>query len=186
MALAVVLLTGAGLLIRSFAHIVNVDPGFRAANVLTAIVNLPASRYPDPAKQASFFEEALRRIEAVPGIDAAAASNSMPLNGINDQGGLSLKAVRSPGRARTVRRPTGSAYQWAISRPWAFRSSAEGSSIGTIAPIRDSGCRERFGCPHLLAERRSHRQARVPRLGKRAPRMARNSRHRWKHATFRT
>jgi hypothetical protein len=55
MALAVVLLTGAGLLIRSFLRVIHVDPGFRAANVLSVFVGLPGSRYSDPAKQAAFF-----------------------------------------------------------------------------------------------------------------------------------
>jgi len=96
MALAVVLLTGAGLLIRSFAHVVSVDPGFRAANVLSVVVGLPGSRYPDQSKHANFFEEALRRIRAVPGIDSAGASNSVPLSGINDQGSFRIEGRPEP------------------------------------------------------------------------------------------
>ena len=96
MALAVVLLTGAGLLIRSFVHVIHVDPGFRAANVLSVILGLPDSRYSDPAKQRAFFEEVVRRLRATPGIEAAAVSDSVPLSGINDQGGFRIEGRPEP------------------------------------------------------------------------------------------
>ena len=96
MALAVVLLTGAGLLIRSFLRVIHVDPGFRAANVLSVFVGLPGSRYSDPAKQAAFFEELVRRLRATLGIEAAAVSDSVPLSGINDQGGFRIEGRPEP------------------------------------------------------------------------------------------
>jgi len=96
MALAVVLLTGAGLLIRSFVHVLHVDPGFRTANVLSVIVGLPGSRYSDPAKQTAFFEELVRRLRAIPGIQGAAVSDSVPLSGINDQGGFRIEGRPEP------------------------------------------------------------------------------------------
>jgi len=96
MALAVVLLTGTGLLIRSFVRVLSADPGFRTANVLSVLISLPSSRYPDPAKHASFFEEALRRIRSVPAIEAAAVTDSLPLSGINDQGGISIEGRPEP------------------------------------------------------------------------------------------
>jgi putative ABC transport system permease protein len=96
MALAVVLLTGTGLLIRSFVHVIHVDPGFRAAHVLSVIIGLPASRYSDPAKQTAFFEEAVRRLRTTPGIEAAAVSDSVPLSGINDQGGFRIEGRPEP------------------------------------------------------------------------------------------
>jgi putative ABC transport system permease protein len=96
MALAVVLLTGAGLLIRSFVHVIHVDPGFRAANLLSVIIGLPGSRYSDPAKQTAFFEEVVRRLRAIPGIEAAAVSDSVPLTGSNDQGGFRIEGRPEP------------------------------------------------------------------------------------------
>jgi putative ABC transport system permease protein len=96
MALALVLLTGAGLLIRSFVQVIHVDPGFRAANVLSVVMGLPGSRYSDPAKQAAFFEELVRRLRATPGIEAAAVSDSVPLSGINDQGGFRIEGRPEP------------------------------------------------------------------------------------------
>src|SRR5256885_8656698 len=52
------------LLIRSFANVMRLDPGFEAANLLASIISLPPSRYPDEEQQARFFEEAVRRIQA--------------------------------------------------------------------------------------------------------------------------
>jgi putative ABC transport system permease protein len=95
-ALAVVLLIGAGLLIRSFLHVAGLDPGFQSARVLTAFVNLPASQYADPLKQTDFFEEALRRIRELPGVASAAVSNSVPLTGINDQGNFRVEGRPEP------------------------------------------------------------------------------------------
>jgi putative ABC transport system permease protein len=91
LALAVMLLVGAGLLLRSFVRVTSMDLGFRAPHLLTALVNLPPARYGDPAQQVAFFENALRRIEAVPGVVSAAVSDSIPLTGINDQGGFAIE-----------------------------------------------------------------------------------------------
>ena len=95
-ALAVMLLIGAGLLVRSFAHVAGLDPGFRAPRVLTALVNLSPSRYGDPARQVAFFEEALRGIRELPGVLSAAVANSIPLTGINDQGGFAVEGRPDP------------------------------------------------------------------------------------------
>jgi putative ABC transport system permease protein len=77
-ALSLVLLAGAGLLLRSFVKLQNVDPGFRADGVLTAGVQLPASRY--NIRQATrFFEDSLSRIAALPGVDQAAGSACLPV-----------------------------------------------------------------------------------------------------------
>ena len=95
-ALAIMLLVGAGLLVRSFAQVTGLDLGFRAPHVAVAFINLPAARYAEPARQTAFFDEALRRIEQLPGVVAAAVSNSVPLTGVNDQGGLMIEGSRDP------------------------------------------------------------------------------------------
>jgi putative ABC transport system permease protein len=77
-ALSLVLLAGAGLLMRSFVKLQNVYPGFRADGVLTAGVQLPAARY-DPPKAASFFRDALTRIAALPGVQHAAGASCLPV-----------------------------------------------------------------------------------------------------------
>ncbi len=76
-ALAVVLLLGAGLLLRSFARLIAVQPGFETRGVLTASLILPRSRY-GGTKTAEFVRELMRRIESAPGLIAAGASSSPP------------------------------------------------------------------------------------------------------------
>jgi len=77
-AFAYVLLIGAGLLFASFRQVISVDPGFRAAGVVTASVNLPASRYKDDAALRAYTGEALRRLRALPGVTAAGATDTIP------------------------------------------------------------------------------------------------------------
>ena len=96
MAIAVMLLIGAGLLIRSFANVMRLDPGFEPANLAAGIISLPPSRYPNEEQQARFFDEALRRVRALPGIESAAVSNSVPMTGINDQGGFRVEGLPDP------------------------------------------------------------------------------------------
>ncbi len=82
MALAVVLLAGAGLLIRSFSQLQNVDPGFRAGHVLTFRVTLPQGKYPDDPKLRTFTSSLLERLAALPGVTAAGATAfGLPLSG---------------------------------------------------------------------------------------------------------
>lgn len=81
-ALALVLLVGAGLLLRSFRLISAVDPGFNPHNVLTLSVPLPPANYPDQQKQAQFYENALAKLNAVPGVQAAAAVFRIPVVGL--------------------------------------------------------------------------------------------------------
>ena len=80
-ALSLVLLAGAGLLIRSFIRLQNVNPGFRAEGLLTARVSLPGARYDSDQKIAGFFEEVLTRVRAIPGVQSAAGVSFLPLSG---------------------------------------------------------------------------------------------------------
>ncbi len=81
-ALALVLLAGAGLMLRSFGQLRAVDPGFDARNVLTARVTLPRARYQDEAKARQFFGEAVARMRALPGVQAAGMVSYLPLAGL--------------------------------------------------------------------------------------------------------
>jgi len=78
-ALTVVLLAGAGLLVRSYANVLAVDPGFDANGLLIASTVLPASRYPDPADRDAFYQRVLERVRVLPGVESAAYTNSAPL-----------------------------------------------------------------------------------------------------------
>ena len=77
--LALVLLVGAGLLLRSFLRVIEADGGFRAQGVLTAAIPLPQTRYDDHAKRAAFLERVLEVVRAVPGVETASAT--IPLLG---------------------------------------------------------------------------------------------------------
>jgi putative ABC transport system permease protein len=96
LAMAVMLLTGAGLLVRSFVRVANLELGFRAPNVLITFVQLSGSRYDMPERQAEFYSALVERIEALPGVAAAAVSNSVPLTGINDQGSVRIEGLILP------------------------------------------------------------------------------------------
>jgi putative ABC transport system permease protein len=80
-ALSLVLLAGAGLLIRSFMRLQDVDPGFRSEGLLTARIQLPASRYEDDRKAAAFFTEAVTGVSTLPGVRSAAGISFLPLAG---------------------------------------------------------------------------------------------------------
>lgn len=79
-ALSVVLLSGAGLLLRSLDRLRAVDPGFHADRVLTANVALPAARYDTEKKQLAFFRDALERVKALPGVKIAALASTVPFD----------------------------------------------------------------------------------------------------------
>ena len=79
--LALVLLVAAGLLIRSFVRVLNVDPGFQPNHVLTADVRLPLSKYPTEKQIAAFETELLERVTNLPGVVSAGAVNSLPIVG---------------------------------------------------------------------------------------------------------
>lgn len=81
LALAVVLLLGAGLLVRSFNKLVNVDLGFERENVLTARIGLPRSKYAKPAQVRAFYDELLQRVKVLPGVESAGTINHTPLTG---------------------------------------------------------------------------------------------------------
>ena len=82
-ALALVLLVGAGLIVRSFAGLLAIDPGFRADHVLTMDVALPADRYGKPEAQQAFYERALPALGQLTGIEAVGAAVVTPLTGNN-------------------------------------------------------------------------------------------------------
>ncbi len=89
--LAVVLLFGAGLLLRSLQRVLGVDPGFDPHGVFLVEVSLPASRYPTPAGQISFFEGAVARVGAIPGVVQAGLVSDPPLSGSGRQSGLRIE-----------------------------------------------------------------------------------------------
>lgn len=92
-ALAVLLLTGAGLLLRSFDQLRRVEPGYDPHQVLTFGLSLPDATYP-PERSAAFFQTYIQRVEALPGVQAAGAIFGLPLTGF----GYSISALTLDGR----------------------------------------------------------------------------------------
>lgn len=82
-ALSMILLVGAGLLMRSFANLQNVTLGFNPRNLLMLDITLPESRYPTKQRLAAFFNGVLEQIAALPGVRSAAASSAIPLSPSN-------------------------------------------------------------------------------------------------------
>ena len=83
MALAVMLLAGAGLLMRSFLRLQSVDPGFDPSKTLSFELSLPPVRYAEEPQQVAFFDELLPRLRALPGVRAVEATMALPLSGTN-------------------------------------------------------------------------------------------------------
>ncbi|HXU38902.1 MAG TPA: ABC transporter permease [Blastocatellia bacterium] len=78
-AIAMVLLVGAGLLIRSFMRLQQVSPGFNPANVLTMQLSLPRSKYADKPQIATFFDQLVQRVSTLPGVQSAAVGTNLPM-----------------------------------------------------------------------------------------------------------
>jgi putative ABC transport system permease protein len=99
--LALILLVGAGLLLRSFFHVLRADPGFRAAGVLTAGVPLPPARYDEAPRKAAFAERVVDLLRALPGVDGAAVTNPL-LGGWQSSFSLEGKPEPPPGQRPTA------------------------------------------------------------------------------------
>lgn len=80
-ALAVVIAIGAGLLAKSFSRLSGVDAGVRSNGILTATVGVPTSRYPEDAQRSRFLLDYVERLRGMPGVDAAAVTSQLPLEG---------------------------------------------------------------------------------------------------------
>jgi putative ABC transport system permease protein len=95
-ALALVLLVGAGLLIRSFARLQAAGTGFNAENVLTMRVALPSRRYNDNPKRINFFTQAVEQMRALPGVESAGAINFMPFTGTGAATWIGIEGKPTP------------------------------------------------------------------------------------------
>ena len=125
-AMATVLLVGAGLLVRTVVGMLNVPVGFETDRLLTARIALPRpndtarATYLDPARRVAFYREALRRIAALPGVERAAMSSQIPMGGFNPPLFVEIDGA-TPATAAFVRWSTTSRSRPATSRRWATR-----------------------------------------------------------------
>jgi putative ABC transport system permease protein len=93
LALAVLLLVGAGLLIRSFSRLLGVSPGFQTQHLLTMELTLPEKAYPDGAPVQNFFTQLMARVKTVPGIQFAGAVSQMPLTESGSSGSVYIEST---------------------------------------------------------------------------------------------
>lgn len=98
MALALVLLMGAGLLLKSLIRMDGVDPGFVAGNVMTGSVRLPQNQYGNDAKRAAFYEAVTAKLAAMPGVSSAAVGEALPFSGYTPSASFTIEGrVLAPG-----------------------------------------------------------------------------------------
>lgn len=113
MALAVVLVVGAGLMARTFDELTSIEPGFDAENTLTLAVSLPTTRYPDPDASTAFYREAIRLVAEIPGVSSVGAIRSLPLGSQIGDWGLDVEGYDESVNPRA-------AGDWQIAAPGYF------------------------------------------------------------------
>ncbi len=87
-ALALVLLVGAGLMIKSFRHLQQIDPGFSTENLLTLEMAIPRTKYPEDPDRSAFVQRVLDKISTLPGVTSVAATTSLPVNELSTSTGF--------------------------------------------------------------------------------------------------
>ena len=115
-ALALVLLVGAGLMTRSFVGLLSVDPGYRVDHVLTVPVTLPAARYEEDERVIGFFRELTRRVAGLPGVTTAGAVAGVPL--VAERGDIGINIPERPLPAGGTRRRA----DWQVVTPGYFQA----------------------------------------------------------------
>ena len=95
-ALALILMVGAGLLLRSFAKLQQIDPGFNPEGVLTMKLSLPYARYPKREQVAAFYKQLIERVSNLPGVEEAGASSDLPWSGYDENAGFDIEGKTFP------------------------------------------------------------------------------------------
>ncbi|PYV18154.1 MAG: hypothetical protein DMG21_05900, partial [Acidobacteria bacterium] len=95
-AVSLILLVGAGLLLKSFVRILEVRPGFEAEGVLTMRIALPDQKYGKPEQVRTFYRDLFARIQSLPGVEAAGGVNILPLSGGGQSGTVTVDTRALP------------------------------------------------------------------------------------------
>jgi putative ABC transport system permease protein len=95
-AIALTLLIGAGLLLRSFLRLQSVDPGFNPAGVLTARLGLPQNAYPNRQQVANFYNQLHERLKALPGVQGVSFGSSVPMTGVDTDTSFLIEGRPAP------------------------------------------------------------------------------------------
>lgn len=139
MALSLVLLIGAGLLVRSLVNRLNVGVGFDTEHLLTAEVQLPVDPYDSPERQALLFEQLVERVAAIPGVNDASATTSQPLKGLGTTASIWPADRPDPGPGES---PNGDIR-------WVHRDYPKAIGIPIIAG-RSFAESDRAGAPYVV------------------------------------
>lgn len=151
-AIAFVLLVGAGLLIRSFLNLLSVDPGFQPERVLTAQIDLQDTKYPDGLKMVAFFRSVVSHLRENPKVEAAGVVTILPMGGL-DRDGPGFRIVGQSGSAgqeipASVTMPLVSAgYFQAMNIPLRqgrFFTTADNESAPGVAIVNEACARRWF------------------------------------------
>ena len=137
-ALAVMLLIGAGLLIKSFSKLQGVDPGFSADNVLTAQITLPMKRYPDADRRRAFWAQLLDEVKAIPGVTHAGLASNVPFSGNVSSGSYGIVGYTlGPGETQPHGRQevVGGDYFRALQIPLASGRWFDNTDTATSGPV---------------------------------------------------
>ena len=138
-ALALTLLAGAGLLVKSFARLVGVDPGFKPDHLLTFNISLPQLRYNNDTLQIAAFERITSALEAVPGAAKVGATSTLPFSGQWSTGSFSIEGYQVPKGAPS---------------PWGDQRVVTPNFLSTLgAPVlkgRLFGPEDRAGTPRVV------------------------------------
>ena len=129
-ALTVMALAGAGLMVRSVQRLLAVDPGFRAAGVVTAQLSVPTTSYPEAADVGKFYRELVRRVESLPGVEGAAVVRVLPLGEEMGDRGVNVEGY-APGPGETP------AAEWQIVSPGYFDVLGVRRLAGRLPDARD-------------------------------------------------
>jgi putative ABC transport system permease protein len=100
-AFSLLLVAGAGLLVRSFAQILKIDPGFRPDGVLTMRISLPDATYSKPEQIRAFYASLIERVQHLPGVQYAGAVTGLPLSGQGGSGTTTIDTQSVPPENRT-------------------------------------------------------------------------------------
>jgi putative ABC transport system permease protein len=101
-ALSLILLIAGTLLLRSFRELQSIEPGFRPEQVLTMQIALPKAHYPDEPRQTAFYDEALRSIAALPGVERVGGAQDLPFSGSRSSESFEVEGRPKPGPGETL------------------------------------------------------------------------------------
>jgi putative ABC transport system permease protein len=90
------LLVSAGLMMRTFVTLLKTNPGFNPANILTMSLTIPSAKYKEEPQRAAFYQDLVRRVQALPGVESAAAVNYLPLGGSNSSNSFLVEGIPAP------------------------------------------------------------------------------------------